>query len=427
VPLSLCRSALNPISAVQRVRRFAGACVLAAVHTVAVVPALAQEPEPTTRAEVLEQEREAKSQALTPPEVGRVERVLLSLENGRFFERLLAPPEGFYPKIGNITAGSGFALGPAYRKSGLLGERADFGAFAAVSLQRYWILDASLTFPALADGRVFADVHGRLFDFPSEDFFGLGPDSLRGDETTYTLRSSQVGVSGGTKPLSWLTLGAGVDHLTPSIGAGRDGRTIGELFDASDAPGLATQPDFIRWELSADVNVREPRGNPRRGGQYKLVYQRFNDRDLKRYSFNRVDVDLQQYVPLLRDRRVLALRAAVSTSDADAGQEVPFYYQRTLGGPDDLRGFRRFRFRDRNSILLQAEYRWEIFTAVDGAIFYDAGKVASRREDLSLSDLESDYGIGFRFGTRNGVFLRVEGAFGSSGGKHFILRFGHVF
>jgi outer membrane protein assembly factor BamA len=140
-----------------------------------------------------------------------------------------------------------------------------------------------------------------------------------------------------------------------------------------------------------------------------------------------VDVDLQQYVPLLRDRRVLALRAAVSTSDADAGQEVPFYYQRTLGGPDDLRGFRRFRFRDRNSILLQAEYRWEIFTAVDGAIFYDAGKVASRREDLSLSDLESDYGIGFRFGTRNGVFLRVEGAFGSSGGKHFILRFGHVF
>jgi hypothetical protein len=64
---------------------------------------------------------------------------------------------------------------------------------------------------------------------------------------------------------------------------------------------------------------------------------------------------------------------------------------------------------------------------VDGAIFYDAGKVASRREDLTLRDLESDYGIGFRFGTRNGVFLRVDGAFGSRGGAHFILRFGHVF
>ncbi|MBI2186047.1 MAG: BamA/TamA family outer membrane protein, partial [Acidobacteria bacterium] len=146
-----------------------------------------------------------------------------------------------------------------------------------------------------------------------------------------------------------------------------------------------------------------------------------------RYTFRRVEADLQQYLPLLRDRRVLALHALVSASDADGGRTIPFYFQRTLGGPDDLRGFRRFRFRDTHMLLLQAEYRWEIFTAVDGAIFYDAGKVAPRLGDLTLGDLESDYGIGFRFGTRNGVFLRVEGAFGSSGGKHFIFRFGHVF
>jgi outer membrane protein assembly factor BamA len=114
-------------------------------------------------------------------------------------------------------------------------------------------------------------------------------------------------------------------------------------------------------------------------------------------------------------------------SDAEEGGEVPFYFQRTLGGPDDLRGFRRFRFRDRNLLLLQAEYRWEIFTAVDGAIFYDTGKVASRSEDLTLDDLESNYGIGFRFGTSNGIFLRIEGAFGSAGGKHYVFRFGHVF
>ncbi|NOT25360.1 MAG: BamA/TamA family outer membrane protein [Acidobacteria bacterium] len=383
--------------------------------------------EPATRAEELAREREEKSKQLTPPQSGRVERTLLSLESGRFFERLLAPPEGFYPKIGNITAGSGFALGPGYRHAGILGERADFSTFAAVSLQRYWMIDARLTFPALADGRVFADVHGRLFDFPSEDFFGVGPESRREDETTYTLHSSQVGAVGGVRPASWLTLGTSVDYLTPSISAGRDGQTIGDLFTAAQAPGLDIQPDFVKLELSADVNTREPRGNPRRGGQYKIAYERYNDLDLDSFSFNRVNLDLQHYIPLLRDRRVLALHAVVSTSNADAGQTVPFYYQRTLGGPDDLRGFRRFRFRDDHTLLLQAEYRWEIFTAMDGAIFYDAGKVASRREDLDLEDLEHDYGIGFRFGTRNGVFLRVEGAFGSNGGKHFIMRFGHVF
>ncbi len=144
-------------------------------------------------------------------------------------------------------------------------------------------------------------------------------------------------------------------------------------------------------------------------------------------DFDRVEADVQHYISIYKNRRVLALHAVASVSDPSGDREVPFYYQRTLGGPDDLRGFRQFRFRDRHMLLLQAEYRWEIFTAMDGAIFYDAGKVASRLEDLNFADLESDYGIGFRFGTSNGVFLRVEGAFGSSEGAHFILRYGHVF
>ncbi len=166
---------------------------------------------------------------------------------------------------------------------------------------------------------------------------------------------------------------------------------------------------------------------PEQEDRYKLLFQRFEDLDTGRYSFGRVEVDAQQYISLLKQRRILAFHALVSASDADEGAEVPFYFQRTLGGPDDLRGFRRNRFRDRHALFLQAEYRWEIFTAVDGAIFYDAGKVASRIEDLNLRHLEHDYGFGFRFGTRNSVFLRVDTAFGSSAGTHFILRFGNVF
>ncbi|MND09861.1 hypothetical protein D3C83_335130 [compost metagenome] len=53
--------------------------------------------------------------------------------------------------------------------------------------------------------------------------------------------------------------------------------------------------------------------------------------------------------------------------------------------------------------------------------------VAPTAEELSIHELESDYGIGFRFGSVNGVFLRVEGAFGSNDGAHFIFRFAHVF
>jgi len=392
-----------------------------------IAPAVGQEPE--TREEALRREREAKAKDPRQYEPGRLERVLLMLENGRAFERILNPAEGVYPKIGNVTPGSGMSFGPAYRRPGLFNEHADFSAFAAGSLKRYWMMEAKLVLPQLAGGAAFAELHGQRYGFPQEDFFGLGPASRREDHSTFNLQNSVVGVAGGVRATPWLSFGGRLDRLTPHIGHGEGRRSpsVEERFDVSVIPGLAEQPDFMRYEVYVDANYRQPRGNPRKGGRYYFGYQRFDDRDVHRYSFRRGELDLQQYISLLKERRVLALRALASVSDADLGQEVPFYLQRSLGGPDDLRGFRRFRFRDRNVLLLQAEYRWEIFTAVDGAIFYDAGKVASRREDLDLSNLESDYGIGFRFGTENGVFLRIEGAFGSQAGKHFIFRFGHVF
>ena len=44
-----------------------------------------------------------------------------------------------------------------------------------------------------------------------------------------------------------------------------------------------------------------------------------------------------------------------------------------LGGARRLRGFREFRFRDRNSVLATAEYRWEAWWLLDMAVFVDGG------------------------------------------------------
>jgi outer membrane protein assembly factor BamA len=390
-------------------------------------PFAADAQEPTTRAETLQRQREEKAKALTPPESNRLERTLMDLESGRLFERLLNPAEGLYPKLGNISTGSGFSFGPGYRHAGMFGGHANFSTFAAASFTRYWMIDARLQLPELAGNRVGLEAYGRRYDFPDEDFFGLGPDSLRENEVTYGLANTVFGGSGVYRPTPWLNIGGGIEHQNPRVTAQTGVGEILSIFDPSELPGALAQPEYLRYQASIDVNTRQPRGNPRRGGRYALTYQRYDDNRDGFFSFDRVEVDLQQYIPLVRDRRVLALHALVSTSEADAGAQVPFYLQKTLGGPDDLRGFRNLRFRDLNALLLQAEYRWEIFTAVDGAIFVDAGKVAPRFEDLDLRDLESDVGIGFRFGTINGVFLRIEGAFGSSAGAHFILRFGHVF
>jgi hypothetical protein len=385
--------------------RRAAVCCAAVCLAAAAAPLHAQEPE--TRAELLAAERTEKAEHLEPPAPSGLERALLALENDRILERVLHPAEGLYPKIGNVTAGSGFAVGPAYRRPALFGGHADFMASAAATFTKYWMIDLRLAFPRLADGRAFAEVQAQRYDFPSEDFFGLGPASNRDAHTTFGLQNTLVGGTAGVRLLEWLALSGRVDYLTPRLSGGEEGTSIEQRFDAGAAPGLLQQPDFLHYEGLIEVNFREPRGNPRRGGRYAVSLQQFDDRDFSRYSFHRVEADAQHYFPMFNQRRVIALHAFASSSSAADGDAVPFYLQRTLGGPDDLRGFRRFRFRDENILLLQAEYRWEIFTAVDGALFYDAGKVAADRGGLDVDDLETDYGIGFRFGTRNGVFLRI--------------------
>jgi hypothetical protein len=384
---------------------------------------------PATRAEALREQRAEKARHVEPYEPGAVEKGLLALENGRFFERLLHPPEGFYPKIGHITPGSSLSLGPGYRKPRLFDRRAVFSAAAIGSLAKYWLLDARLLVPDLAGGTGFVEMYGQRYDWPREAFFGLGPASLRREQSDYGLRNTVVGMHGGLRLTPLLSVGGRVERLTPRLrrGAAPGIPAVQDLFLEEQVAGLGEQPDFNRYELFADLNFREPRGNPRRGGRYLLTLAAFDDRDLARYSFRRFELDLQQYVPLLNERRVIALRALASSSDAGLGQSVPFYLMRTLGGPDDLRGFRLHRFRDANLLLLQLEYRWEVMTAIDAAIFADAGQVAPRFGEISMRRFEKDYGFGVRFGSANGVFLRVEGAFGSRDGKHLVVRFGNVF
>ena len=86
-----------------------------------------------------------------------------------------------------------------------------------------------------------------------------------------------------------------------------------------------------------------------------------------------------------------------------------------LGGGSNLRGFSSWRFRDRHSLLLQAEWRVIVNRFLDMAVFYDAGKVTARRGDLNLDGLKSDYGLGFRFHGPLSTPLRIEFAKSNEG------------
>lgn len=388
--------------------------------TLASHPVAAQQ----TRTEQLRQQREEKATGLQPYTRGRVEAALFKLEDTLLLERLFNPPRGVFLRVGGLAEGAGFGAGPAYRVNT---SQLRFTTSGAVSTTGYWLAEATLTTPRR--GPWFAEVYARYRELPQEDFFGLGPRSSSSSRTNVALRDTVLSGAAGVRPASWMTAGTRLEHLAPRVGRGTDGRFASSerLFTEGTAPGLSAQPDFLRVESFVQIDYSDPPLNPRSGGRYLVSYQTYDDRDFDRYSFDRWELDVQQYVPFLQRHRVLALRAFFSTSGPKPEQEVPFYLQRTLGGAYSLRGFNPYRFRDRNLLLLQAEYRWEVNPFVTGALFYDAGNVATRRGDLDLTNLKRDYGFGLRVGSPAGVAFRMDIAGGGGEGMRLVVRFDDVF
>ncbi len=133
----------------------------------------------------------------------------------------------------------------------------------------------------------------------------------------------------------------------------------------------------------------------------------FNDLD-KHFGFERLDYEVIQHFPILREAWVISLRGMVQTAFNKDGQQVPFFMLPSAGGGSTLRGYSSWRFRDQNSMLVQAEWRIMVNRFLDTAFFYDAGKVTSRRSDINFDDLKSDFGFGVRFHGPLSTPLRVE-------------------
>ena len=375
---------------------------------------------PLTRQEELRQQREVKSKSLKPNKAGSLEAGTLYVQKERVLERFAEGWKGIHPKLGGLSTGSGFAGGIRYAPRIAEGQ-VDFQISGAISPRLYQFYDLKLGAPKLLGGKLFTEFYSRYRSYPQEDFFGLGPNSRKQDRTNFALEDSRFDISLGWNWTKWLTTGVTAGHLKTNIGRGTDSRfpTTESVFSPAALSELAQQPSYNHLDALLRVDYRDEPLNPHSGGKYQLVYGYFDDQKLGRYSFRRLDAEIQQHFPFLKKKRVISFRGLASLTDTNPGQSIPFYMMHEAGGADSLRGYREFRFRDRNLLVMNLEYQWEAFSGLDMAIFGDAGKVASRRRDINLKDLESDVGFGFRFNSIKSVFLRIDIAFSQEGTRVF--------
>jgi len=271
-------------------------------------------------------------------------------------------------------------------------------------------------------------VGAQKYEFPQEDFFGFGASSRESNRTDYLLKSAEVGADLRWTPRRPLVFSAGLWHLRPETGDGTDARfpSSGDVFEVASMPGYGVDAEFLRTDVGVALDLRDNPAHPHAGGRYAVRLASYRPQDSSALDFRRVEIDLQHYVPIPNRYRTLAFRASAVFTDPGSGDEVPFYYLPTLGGAQALRGFREFRFRDRHSMLVSAEYRWEAWWMLDGAFFVDVGEVAPSRRDFTLSNVETSYGVGFRLHSNKAFVSRLDLAFSREG---FIplLRFEHAF
>jgi hypothetical protein len=329
-----------------------------------------------------------------------------------WLEDYMTSPQHWFVTLGTVAPGSGIAPGAGYR--GTLGH-ARINAQGAWSVRGYRVAETLLTLPLSAD-RVEVTGHARLRDGAELPFYGIGSESIPAARSAYGLKSREAGVEAAARPRPWLRLAAGTAVLSLDNGAGK-GRfpSIDTVFDAASAPGLMTGLRYVHSQASVAVDRRESPGYTRSGGFYSATLHHYDDRDAGLYSFRQLDVDARQFIPLMNEHWVIALRGGVSTTDRDAGQQVPFFLMPSLGSNQTLRGYRDLRFRDQHAMLMSAEYRWIPGRILDMALFVDAGKVASRRQDLNFTDLKASYGIGARFHAPAATVLRIDTAHGDEG------------
>ena len=369
----------------------------------AAAPAGAQE----SRAEEIAAKQREKAAKSAPYKPSRAEAFLTRLE-----ENLASPPNGFYPEFGRIYQGGGFSFGGGYRR--FFARNAMWNVRALYSLRNYKQVEIGTKTPWHGNGRFTIDARAGWLDAPEVRYFGvgMGDDAPR---TSFHLAQTYAAATAEVRPLRWTRLigELGYDDYTTKSGRGRS-PSIETIYDPVTAPGLLADPAFLRAEGTAAIDWRPAPGYARRGGYYGVTLASYTDRD-DTYGFKRVDGELIQHLPLLRENWVISLRGRVQSIVGD-DDVVPYFLLPQLGSGRTLRGYDTGRFRDRHSLLTTAEFRWiPNRLALDLALFYDAGKVVNRREDLDFDSLKSDWGIGARFHGPTTTVLRIEAAKGTGG------------
>ncbi len=348
-----------------------------------------------------------------------------------------------HPVIGGVATNGGIGAGVGYRSPEEVGWFQD--ARAMMTLRRFWLLEGEVGKRSVSK-RAQIGAFGTIRHMGRLDYFGIGPDTDFDNRSAFRLRETAFGTRGWFRVIPAVRVGGGVSAYMPDLGRSNSSKIppIDVVFPDESVPVLAGQPRFSRYRGFIEF-LHPVLDNPeslddlsRYRGAYQVAFEEVRDHDSGRHNLHRWELETQQRIPGFRSNQRLTLHGFLASTNNSA--DVPFYLLYTLGGtgglktfrPDmlggdgtraTLRGFRNFRFRDRDLVLMQAEYRIPVHKYVHTSVFVDTGQVAPRTSEL-FSDLRANTGFSVSAVRKGKTLGRVDVGFGGGEGVYFYWSFG---
>jgi len=239
-----------------------------------------------------------------------------------------------------------------------------------------------------------------------QNFFGVGNAMPSTAEESYTPRIMTVQAGVKKKFLGHLFAGIQFDFEQMTMESVQPGGILDSGGVAGSRGGLLSG-----FGASLDWDTRDGVLYPRKGAFFQLSADTYGAMTGSDFTFTGLKLDCREYF-LVAPEQVLALQVYIRSTSGD----VPFYKLALLGGETLMRGYYKGRFRDKNILAVQAEYRVLLTKRIGVVGFAGLADVFPDFSEFKLKTIKYSVGTGFRYmvNKREGTTLRLDMAWGKA-------------
>jgi outer membrane protein assembly factor BamA len=278
--------------------------------------------------------------------------------------------------------------------------------------------------PGFSNGRYSIGFSAMHFKNATVRFFGLGPTTVKEQETNYTASETRLNWRFGiyANEVTQIAVSQRLRHMQAIQQGGTPLPFTGDLFpDAPGGEGATILGQRVSFHYDTRNNLVTPTDGTAITAYAELNY---NFKSGAEPMYSRYGLEVKKMFASESKRAILVVRGELQ---ATLGTDVPFYEQSSLGGQNNLRGFGVDRYIDKQLIALSVEERIHILrTRLAGVMadfeiapFIDTGQVFNSFKNVSFKDYRITPGIGFRGIIRPNVVGRIDYGFSKEGGAIF--------